>query len=637
MEEKVKILFAEDDINDAELIFNQIRKSGIIFDKMLVYEKEKFLDGLIKFVPDIIISDYFMPHFDGMSALNIRNEYAPLTPFIIVTGSVNEEVAVECLRSGADDYILKDNLTRLGSAITGSLSKYRLLREKKAAEEALSVANERLTSLFNVAPTGIGVVKDRILLEVNNMVCQMTGYSAEELTGKSARILYPDQKEFDYVGLEKYRQIIATGKGTVETLWKKKNGDIINVLLSSTYISQSDPDKGVIFTALDITDRKRYEDELIKSKEKAEESDRLKTAFLHNISHEIRTPLNAIVGFSSLLGEEDLDNETKNNYAEIIIQSSNHLLSVISDIVDIANIEANLIKINKEATNLNLLIRSVVKQFEIAAEKKNLILLTESNISDSDAEFIIDPVKLKQILSNLISNAIKFTDAGKIIITWKLTDNFIVFEVADTGIGIHEKEHEKIFGRFYQVDNSSKRLNEGTGLGLAISKGLVEKLGGKIGVSSEPGKGSRFIFTLPCEKPVTGKPESDIAELIESFSFPEKKKILVAEDMESNFKLIHYFLKNTNAEIIRAENGKEAVNKFLSAEKIDLILMDIKMPVMDGYTAVKLIREKDKSVPIIAQTAYLDDKETAIKSGCSGFLLKPFDKRSLIKTISEFI
>jgi CheY-like chemotaxis protein/nitrogen-specific signal transduction histidine kinase len=387
----------------------------------------------------------------------------------------------------------------------------------------------------------------------------------------------------------------------------------------------------------DITDRKQSEEELINAKEKAEEGDRLKTAFLNNISHEIRTPMNAIVGFCALLGEPDLNEQSRMDYIEVIIQSSNHLLAIISDIVDISNIEANIVKIAKNGININSTFKSLYDQFLPKVSEKKIQLICESDIPDSDALIVTDNTKLKQILINLINNAIKFTDKGYVKVGCVLRDKFLEFCVSDTGIGIGEEYYQRIFDRFYQVQLSISRLYEGTGLGLAISKANVELMGGKIWLTSEPGKGSTFFFSIPYEKQAVETLAVNEKRVPEDFVFPEKKTILIAEDIDSNFKLVRFFLSNANTEIIRAANGKEAVQKFQSNKNIDLILMDIKMPVMDGYTAVKLIRETNNTIPIIAQTAYAEDKEKAIDSGCSGFISKPFDKKSLLKVIHEFI
>jgi CheY-like chemotaxis protein/two-component sensor histidine kinase len=347
--------------------------------------------------------------------------------------------------------------------------------------------------------------------------------------------------------------------------------------------------------------------------------------------------MNAIVGFSALLGEPDIDSKTRKSYIDMIMESSNHLLSIINDIVDISNIEANLINTSKNAIDLNKTLKSLCNQFVPKSVAMNIDFSCEPGLADSDALILTDSTKITQVLSNLINNAFKFTEKGRIKIGYKLTGNFLEFYISDTGIGISAEYHDKIFDRFFQVQASVTRLYEGTGLGLSISKAYVEHLGGKIWFNSEPGSGSTFYFTVPYEKQIIHADPLKDKKAPDSFIFSSKKVILVAEDVESNFKLIRYFLSGSNAEVLHAYNGKEAVEKCLSTEKIDLILMDIKMPVMDGYTAVRLIREKNNQIPIIVQTAYADDRERAIDCGCTGFISKPFDKKGLFKVLTEFI
>jgi PAS domain S-box-containing protein len=459
-----------------------------------------------------------------------------------------------------------------------------------------------------------------------------------EVLGKTDLELFPG-----HIGQRGYaddKKIIKTGQPIFDLEEEFINEDGIKRWLLTTKIPLRDKDgnvNGLVGIGYDITERKHIIEELIRAKEKAEESDRLKTAFLHNISHEIRTPMNAIVGFSALLGEPNIDEKVRASYIEVIMQSSNHLLSIISDIVDISNIEANIIKTLKNEVNINSILKSLYNQFIHKADEKKISLICEKGLSDSEALIFTDSTKLNQILSNLVSNALKFTDNGQVRIWYSLKDKYLEFGVSDTGIGISKEHHDRVFNRFYQVQNSITRLYEGTGLGLAISKAYVEHLGGKIWLLSEPGIGTSFFFTIPYEKLEAKGIQVYDKDAPESFVFPVKKVILVAEDVESNFKLIRYFLAGSNAEVLHAYNGKEAVEKCLSTENIDLVLMDIKMPVMDGYTAVKLIREKNTSIPIIAQTAYADDKEKAIECGCTGFISKPFDKKGLFKVLCEFI
>ena len=254
---------------------------------------------------------------------------------------------------------------------------------------------------------------------------------------------------------------------------------------------------GRVWSFRDITERRRAEIDLIAAKEKAEESDRLKTSFLHNVSHEIRTPMNAIIGFSTLLNEPDVTEAERRQYIDIIFQSGSQLLSIINDIVDIANVESGQAKVNLVKVNLNLMLKSLNEQFSINGKQNSVSINHKTALSDSDSAILTDSTKLVQILSNLINNAIKFTKKGRIDFGYVLKDNFLEFYVKDTGIGIPQEYHSLIFERFYQVDRAVSRQYNGTGLGLSICKGYVELIGGTIRVESEPGKGTQFVFTIP--------------------------------------------------------------------------------------------------------------------------------------------
>jgi len=632
MDGTLKILFIEDVIYDAELNWREIEKNGITFVKLLVDNKKDFLEGLEFFKPDIIISDYSLPQFDGLQALLLRNDLAPQTPFIIVTGSVNEEVAVECMKAGADDYVIKEHLARLPFAIKEALENRLKEKEKKAVEEALQVSEEKFRSIMENSADAIFITDQQgKYVYTNKAVTDMLGFSSEEIQNMTILDLAPKNKKDEY--MEIFHQLQHKGKLFTEIELLRKNGNFISTDLNAIIL----PGGLVYGSSRDITERKHAKEELIKAKDKAEEGDRLKSAFLHNISHEIRTPLNAIVGFSALLGEPDVDAQSRKDYIEVIMQSSDHLLAIISDIVDISNIEANLVKITKNEININSALHSLCNHFIQKADEKKIKLVCETMLSDTDALVVTDSTKLNQILINLLSNAVKFTDSGYIKLLCTVNKDSLEFCVSDTGLGIPPEYHERIFDRFYQVQHSISRLYEGTGLGLAITKAHVELMGGKIWLSSDPGKGTSFYFTIPYEKQTVKTKEANEKEMAEDFVFPEKKTILVAEDTESTFKLINYFLSNVNTTLIRAANGKEAVEIFLSNKNIDLVLMDIKMPVMDGYTAVRLIREKNSKIPIIAQTAYIDYKDQALEFGFSGYILKPFDKKGLLKVLQEFI
>jgi signal transduction histidine kinase/CheY-like chemotaxis protein len=380
---------------------------------------------------------------------------------------------------------------------------------------------------------------------------------------------------------------------------------------------------------------KRESLHLMVAKQKAEESDRLKSAFLHNISHEIRTPLNAITGFSALLTIPENSLEAQTMYIESIQKGSDHLLSIVSDIIDVASIEAKVANTQLTKVNLNTRIEKLSKQYLPEALEKNISLIYKTALPYEKAEILADRSKFDRILSNLISNAIKFTLEGQVIFGYELKDSFIEFFFSDTGIGVPIELQSKIFDNFYQVEKSLNRQFEGIGLGLPICKAFIEQMGGKIWLQSKPGKGSTFYFTLPYVQPVsimesvTQVPVSDITSLYKQIT------ALVAEDDEINFKLIRSILTTLNFKVIRAVNGIEAVELCRYHKDIDLILMDVKMPCMDGYNASRKIREFRPDVIIIAQTAYSDDKETALKSGCNDFISKPFTKEQFISIVKE--
>ena len=511
--------------------------------------------------------------------------------------------------------------------IIGSM---RDITARKRDEEALQQSYAFSKSLLKTIPFGMDIVDEAgTVLFLSDNFKRLFG---DKAIGKKCWDLYHDDKtQCGHCPLIK-------GITIGETEAYESHGVLGNRIFEISHTGMKYHGKKAMFKIFqDITDRKENEEELIRAKDKAEESDRLKTAFLHNISHEIRTPMNAIIGFSNLLSEPDIDSSTRHSYIDMIMKSSNHLLSIITDIIDISNIEANIVKITRNGIILNSIIRSLYEQFIPKANEKKITMVSEPGLPDEESIILTDSTKLIKIISNLLNNALKFTQQGQIKFGYAVKDKLLEFFVSDTGLGIPEEYHQRIFDRFYQVDNTISKLYEGTGLGLAICKAYVERLGGEIRLSSTPGVGSTFYFTLPFEKPANTVITTPSPKKETGFVFPEKKKILVAEDIDSNFKLIGYFLFGANVDVIRASNGKEAVEKCLSDQSIDLVLMDIKMPVMDGYTAVKLIRESRPDIPIIAQTAYADDRYRAIECGCTGFISKPFDKKTLLNVISEFI
>ena len=371
------------------------------------------------------------------------------------------------------------------------------------------------------------------------------------------------------------------------------------------------------------------------AEQRAIDSDRLKTAFLQNISHEIRTPMNSIIGFSELLKNNNTSEIEKYQYLVMITKGSDQLLNIVNEILDISLIETGNINVNKQNMNLNKLIDKTYLIFKPLIKSEISFSVTKG-LSDKKGIIITDATKVRQILENLLKNAVKFTDNGHIAFGYTLAGNELEFYVEDTGIGIDAGSHNKIFERFRKVGQESTRLYEGVGLGLAICKGNIELLGGKIWVESKPGAGSKFYFTIPYE-PVEEEPikmnKADITEKLRDFT------ILVAEDDEINFIYIREIFRGTGAIILHAVNGKEAVEMLENNGKIGLVLIDIKMPVMNGYDAIKKMRELRPHLPIIAQTAFAlsDEMLKAFNAGSNDYISKPFRKDQLLDMVRKYL
>ncbi len=391
----------------------------------------------------------------------------------------------------------------------------------------------------------------------------------------------------------------------------------------------------------EIEQRKVIEVKLRDAKEKAEESERLKTAFLSNMSHEIRTPMNAIIGFSDLLVKGGLSKNQQNEFVEIINTNTYSLLHLINDIIDISKIESGLLIIKKTECKLNKILEQLRIYFEKELERsnKNHIKIFVDKARDEDFIFRTDPIRLKQVLNNLIGNAVKFTDNGSISFGYKIIDNKVEFFVKDTGIGIKSEQMEIVFQRFMQIENNSTKLYGGTGLGLAISKNLVELLGGKMWVESEENKETNFHFTIPLEG-VTETTEIENEKEVDVSNYNWKdKKILIVEDVESNFWFVREALRKTHVNIKWAKDGDEAIDICKNDDEIDLVLMDIQLPIVDGYHATRVIKKHRKDLKIIAQTAYAmpGEREKSLQAGCDEYLGKPIRVKDLLKMVNKFI
>ena len=393
---------------------------------------------------------------------------------------------------------------------------------------------------------------------------------------------------------------------------------------------------GYIVHCFDITQNKLTEKELTEARDKAEESNRLKSAFLANMSHEIRTPMNGILGFTELLKEAKLTGEKQQKYISIIEKSGTRMLNIINDIITISKIESGQMEIFLSETNVNEQIEYIYTFFKPMAEQKGIQIFFKNSLPANEVNINTDREKVYAILTNLVKNAIKFTQEGSIEIGYEKKGNYLEFFVKDTGMGIRQEHKELVFERFRQSNESLTRDFEGAGLGLSISKAHVEMLGGKIWVESEEGKGSKFYFTIP----YNSEPEERIETYNVSDNLVDNKikklKILIAEDNKISELLISLDVE-IFGKVIKVHTGIETVEACLNNPDIDLILIDIQMPEIDGYEATRQIREFNKDVIIIAQTAYAlaGEREKAMEAGCNDYIAKPFSQNSLRAIIQK--
>jgi PAS domain S-box-containing protein len=540
-----------------------------------------------------------------------------------VDGSVNGAIIVQ---SYTDPDAYDETSVEFLEAIASQISLY--IESKQNQEKAL-----KLTRAVEQSPISIVITDIKSNIEyVNPQFLKLTGYSAGEVKGQNPRILQSGRHDKAFYK-KLYDTILSGNDWQGEMLNKKKNGELFwEMGLISPVFNQKGEIINFIGIKEDISEKKKLLTELVAAKEKAEESDRLKTAFLANISHEIRTPMNSIVGFSGLLKRNKLSPGKKTRYIETINANANHLLGLIEDLLDISQIESGNLQLSEEIIDIRQLFEDLHKRFQPL--KPGIDINYQIKGIES---FYGDRLKLNQILSNLIGNAVKFTVSGRIEYSVKKEKDFLIFNVQDTGSGIMKKDLEKIFERFAQGTNSVWLSRSGTGLGLALAKAYVEKMGGEISVVSEWGKGSMFLFSLPFKNP-----ENIGAGLIGSIVRPglsvRKKKILVAEDDPSSFLLIGQIFEGTKNELVHASNGREAVDLFKN-DVFDLILMDINMPVMGGLEATRVIKSINSEIPIIAISAHAfkSDKNLAFESGCDYYITKPLKVNDLMELVREVL
>jgi PAS domain S-box-containing protein len=506
-----------------------------------------------------------------------------------------------------------------------------LIKEKHLKEIEI-----KYKKLFEEANDGILILKDRVIIECNTIALKLYECNRNDIIGKGVVDFSPEyQNNGERSDVKSARIVNDCLKGVSQFFeWEFVTIDGKSFIAEISLFNVEINDEILIISFIrDITKRKNDEYKLIKAMEKAEISDKLKSAFLANMSHEIRTPMNGILGFAHLIQENDLEVEKRNEFLKIIQSKGNQLLQIINDIIDISKIESNQIVINYTDFSLNDLIDELSLFFSL--ENANIELRISKDLTNGNDYIHSDYNRLTQVLTNLLSNAFKFTERGYVELGYKVNKYDLYFYVKDTGIGVNKKDKKIIFDRFRQSDESSTRKYGGTGLGLSISKGLVTLLNGSIGVESDGENGSLFYFTIPYKQVKNNhKNVKSVTSLESDWS---SKKIMVVEDDEMSFKFIKEVLRDTKAELLHVKSGLNAI-ELLKKIQVDLILMDIQLPGIDGNETTKEIRKSNNSIPIIAQTAnaMADDKDKSLNAGCNDYLAKPIDGNELLSIIGSY-
>lgn len=648
MDDTIRILLAEDNINDVKLLEKEFTKNGMKFSIHVVDNESEYRKALEEIKPDIILSDYTMPVFDGLTALRIRMEKAPMVPFIIVTGSIDEITAVECIKAGADDYVLKERIHRIYPAVKSALRTRDLNLEKEKAQRDLIESEYKYRTLIDNLAVGVYQVEPSgKLLQVNPAFLKIMGYYntdvdlSEEMSKHSAWEFYPDpQIRKDFLTAVKENGEVKNVEMQMFNYAKKLIW--VNVAAKGRFDNEGNL-LWVDGVLEDISIRKAAEIQLIKAKEKAEEASRVKSSFLANMSHEIRTPLNGILGFTEIL-KEDINDKEQLHCVNVIEKSGKRLLETLDLILNFSKLEAESVTALYKEVNIINIVKDVMNSFEEMAKSKDLYLQKEISVTKLTAH--IDERFLMHVLNNLLKNAIVYTKKGGITLSLDANTENMIFKVKDTGIGIVKEKQKIIFEPFRQESEGYGRNFEGTGLGLSIAKRFVEMMKGSIEVESEIGKGSTFTVTIP----LTNKGELRKIDSIKyneelksspQISFKQKKAaVLIVENDEDNLLFAVSVLKK-HFEMDTAVEGYEAIDK-AQRKVYDIILMDINLGKgIDGIQTVKEIRKLKgyEATPIVALTAYTryGDKEEFLEGGCTHYLGKPFKSKQLLDLCQDII
>jgi PAS domain S-box-containing protein len=643
-----QILFVEDNPADARLVEEMLR--DVLHDSFgfqVAGDLGSAIARLSKDAVDVVLLDLSLPDSHGTETAATLRRSAPHVPIVVLTGVEDEEAALDALEKGAQDCLVKG---KFDAPLLARTIRYAI--QRKLAEEAMQHSLSLLQTMLESIADGIVVLdQSRKIVHYNRRFVEMWSVPRSLLDAKDGEAL----RDFmlpQVVDPQRLRRRFD------ERLGEEAQGyDLLEFPDGRTYERSSIPHLlegkviGWVWSFRDVTERRRAIEELRRARHAAEAANRAKSEFLANLSHEIRTPLNTIVGITDLLADNSANAERR-QYLEMLRRASGILLGLVGDVLDLSKIEAGRIDLRKAPLHLHELVNDAVQLLQPAAAKKGLDL-TAIILPEVPQTVVGDQNRLRQILLNLLGNAIKFTEKGSVTarVENDLVPGMILFTIIDTGIGIPAARLASVFEDFEQADPEISRQYGGTGLGLGIARRLVDLMDGRLWVESEPGRGSRFHFTVrlerPFAEPTSGSPRRDDSPVpgTSEPSPPARRaaRILLVDDSDDNRALFGFYLKHTPYQLDMADNGAVAVLKFQS-NPYDLVIMDLQMPVLDGYEATRAIREFEAErrrppTPILALTAHaLDEKlERSLADGCTGFLTKPVTREQLMTAIRKHL
>jgi signal transduction histidine kinase/DNA-binding response OmpR family regulator len=650
----LRILHLEDSPTDAKLIQASLKLGFPDCEIRRVDSRAAFEASIRTFPADVILADYQLPSFDGGQALFLARELCIDTPFIFVTGALGEEIAIETLKRGATDYVLKQKLTRLVPAVRRAVAEAEERRARQKAQHEIETLNctlqqrvQELQALFNVAPVGIAVAHDAECkdVSVNSAGAAMLGIPENSnvsdclAPGNSHKIEVQQngcELPTDKLPIQRAARTGQVIRAEEYEIVRADGSHVFQLQYASPLHDESNKVRGAVGIWVDISAYKRSEAALRKAREEAERLSRVKNEFLATLSHELRTPLTPVLGWLKMINMGRLSESEMHRGVGIMERNLQSLTLLVEDLLDISRIVVGKLRLEMARCDLRSVIETAYETVRQTSDAKGVEI--HANIADIQISVMGDAARLQQVVWNLLSNAVKFTPrGGRVDLTAHEIDGVAELVVRDSGEGIEPDYIPHVFERFSQADSSMTRRFGGLGLGLAIVKHLIELHGGRVQASSPgKGKGACFTFRLPLAPATASSSRTTISnKVIREAHFPKGLRVLVVDDELDSREFVTFALERSGAEVVTAASVTEALQIFSEVHP-KVVVTDISMPVLDGYALLRKLRETHSKLPVLALTAFArpEDKMRSLDAGFNFYLSKPVDPNSLVSVVA---